>query len=107
MTMPAKNKAVTSFNEDPEYRIFLTKLQAGSVALNLTVASHVFLMEPAWNAAVEQQAINWIHRIGQHKPIKYFDREIYYREHCGGKAPHAVGEGPNAATCIVIKEIPR
>ncbi|KAL9271274.1 ATP-dependent helicase rhp16-like protein [Drosera capensis] len=70
MTMPAKNKAVTRFNEDPECRIFLTKLQAGSVSLDLTVASYVFLMEPAWNAAVERQAINWIHRIGQHKPIR-------------------------------------
>lgn len=45
-------------------------LKAGGVALNLTVASHVFLMDPWWNPAVENQAQDRIHRIGQFKPIK-------------------------------------
>lgn len=46
-------------------------LRAGGVALNLTAASHVFLMEPWWNPAMEQQAQARIHRLGQYKPIKY------------------------------------
>lgn len=45
-------------------------LKAGGVALNLTVASHVFLMDPWWNPAVERQAQDRIHRIGQYKPIR-------------------------------------
>ena len=44
-------------------------LKAGGVALNLTVASHIFLMDPWWNPAAEMQAIDRTHRIGQHKPI--------------------------------------
>jgi DNA repair protein RAD16 len=52
------------------FQVFLMSLKAGGVALNLTVASHVFLMDPWWNPAVEQQAQDRIHRLGQYKPIK-------------------------------------
>lgn len=52
-------------------QVFLMSLKAGGVALNLTVASHVYLMDPWWNPAVEQQAQDRIHRLGQYKPIKY------------------------------------
>ena len=45
--------------------IFLISLKAGGVGLNLTAASYVFLMDPWWNPAVEQQAIDRAHRIGQ------------------------------------------
>lgn len=51
-------------------QVFLMSLKAGGVALNLTVASHVFLMDPWWNPAVEQQAQDRIHRLGQYKPIR-------------------------------------
>nr|GMC88267.1 DNA repair protein RAD16-like [Ipomoea batatas] len=70
MTMAARESAITKFTEDPECRIFLMSLKAGGVALNLTVASHVFLMDPWWNPAVERQAQDRIHRIGQYKPIR-------------------------------------
>ncbi|XP_070007760.1 DNA repair protein RAD16-like [Nicotiana sylvestris] len=76
--MAERDAAVTTFTEDPECRILLMSLKAGGVALNLTVASHVralfsfsvFLMDPWWNPAVELQAQDRIHRIGQHKPVK-------------------------------------
>ncbi|KAJ8539997.1 hypothetical protein K7X08_026386 [Anisodus acutangulus] len=55
MTMAARDSAITRFTEDPDCRIFLMSLKAGGVALNLTVASHVFLMNPWWNPAVERQ----------------------------------------------------
>lgn len=42
----------------------------GGVALNLTVATHIFLMDPWWNPAAEMQAIDRAHRIGQHKPVR-------------------------------------
>jgi SNF2 family DNA or RNA helicase len=48
-----------------ENRIFLISLKAGGVGLNLTAASYVFLMDPWWNPAVEDQAIGRAHRIGQ------------------------------------------
>ncbi|KAJ8557250.1 hypothetical protein K7X08_002875 [Anisodus acutangulus] len=70
MSIAARDAAVTRFTEDPDCRIFLMSLKAGAVALNLTVASHVFLMDPWWNPAVEQQAQDRIHRIGQHKPVR-------------------------------------
>ncbi|CAM6005101.1 unnamed protein product [Sphagnum balticum] len=50
--------------------VFLMSLKAGGVALNLTVASHVFLMDPWWNPALEQQAQDRIHFLGQYKPMK-------------------------------------
>jgi DNA repair protein RAD16 len=70
MTMGARDVAIKKFTDDPECKIFLISLKAGGVALNLTVASHVFLMDPWWNPAVERQAQDRIHRIGQYKPIR-------------------------------------
>ncbi|KAF7000764.1 hypothetical protein CFC21_016585 [Triticum aestivum] len=70
MNMVEKGRAIDAFINDPDCRIFLMSLKAGGVALNLTVASHVFLMDPWWNPAVESQAQDRIHRIGQFKPIR-------------------------------------
>ncbi|XP_057792639.1 LOW QUALITY PROTEIN: DNA repair protein RAD16-like [Salvia miltiorrhiza] len=70
MSMGARDAAIKKFTEDPSCRIFLMSLKAGGVALNLTAASHVFLMDPWWNPAVERQAQDRIHRIGQYKPIR-------------------------------------
>ncbi|PIA28802.1 hypothetical protein AQUCO_06600014v1 [Aquilegia coerulea] len=70
MTMAARDVAIKRFTDDPDCRIFLMGLKAGGVALNLTVASNVFLMDPWWNPAVERQAQDRIHRIGQYKPIR-------------------------------------
>ncbi|KAL6656595.1 hypothetical protein ACP70R_004375 [Stipagrostis hirtigluma subsp. patula] len=70
MNIAEKGRAIDTFTNDPDCRIFLMSLKAGGVALNLTVASHVFLMDPWWNPAVESQAQDRIHRIGQFKPIR-------------------------------------
>lgn len=70
MSLAARDAAIKRFAEDPDCKIFLMSLKAGGVALNLTVASHVFLMDPWWNPAVERQAQDRIHRIGQYKPIR-------------------------------------
>ncbi|KAG5568019.1 hypothetical protein H5410_064968 [Solanum commersonii] len=69
MSIAATDAAVNKFTEDSDCRILLMSLKAGAVALNLTVASNVFLMDPWWNPAVEQQAQDRIHRIGQYKPV--------------------------------------
>ncbi|XP_057985212.1 DNA repair protein RAD16 isoform X2 [Hevea brasiliensis] len=70
MSLPARDAAIKKFTEDPDCKILLMSLKAGGVALNLTVASHVFLMDPWWNPAVERQAQDRVHRIGQNKPIR-------------------------------------
>lgn len=70
MSMAARDAAISRFTNEPDCKIFLMSLKAGGVALNLTVASHVFLMDPWWNPAVERQAQDRIHRIGQYKPIR-------------------------------------
>ncbi|XP_049377528.1 ATP-dependent helicase rhp16-like [Solanum stenotomum] len=70
MTITARDSAIAKFTNDPDCIIFLMSLKAGGLALNLTVASQVFLMDPWWNAAVERQAQDRIHRIGQYKPIR-------------------------------------
>ncbi|XP_075093829.1 ATP-dependent helicase rhp16-like isoform X1 [Nicotiana tabacum] len=70
MSIAARDAAITRFIEDPDCRIFLMSFKAGGVALNLTVASHVFLMDSCLNPAIEQQAQDRAHRIGQHKPVR-------------------------------------
>lgn len=56
---------VERFQTDPECKLFLISLKAGGVGLNLTAAGYVFLLDPWWNPAVEAQAIDRTHRIGQ------------------------------------------
>jgi DNA repair protein RAD16 len=69
MTVEQRDKTITAFKEDSTIRVLLISLKAGGVALNLTVASRIFLMDPWWNPAAEMQAIDRTHRIGQYKPI--------------------------------------
>ncbi len=59
----------TRFQTDPDLRLFLVSLKAGGLGLNLTAASYVFLLDPWWNPAVEAQAIDRAHRIGQEQPV--------------------------------------
>ncbi|WVR07134.1 hypothetical protein IAU60_004175 [Kwoniella sp. DSM 27419] len=49
--------------------VLLISLKAGGVGLNLTMANHVFMMDTWWNEAIEQQAIDRVHRLGQNKPV--------------------------------------
>ncbi len=64
-----REKAVYNFQNDKERRVFLISLKAGGVGLNLTAADYVYIVDPWWNPAVEQQAIDRTHRIGQTKNI--------------------------------------
>jgi len=57
------------FQNDPGCPVFLISLKAGGVGLNLTAAEYVFLLDPWWNPAVEAQAIDRTHRIGQTRPV--------------------------------------
>ena len=60
---------VERFQNDPDCRLFLISLKAGGVGLNLTAAEYVFLLDPWWNPAVEAQAIDRAHRIGQTRQV--------------------------------------
>ncbi len=66
----ARGQMVDDFNAvDSKYKVFLLSLKAGNAGLNLTSADYVFLFDPWWNTAVEQQAIDRTHRIGQTKNV--------------------------------------
>lgn len=64
-----RENAINTFQNSDDCRVFLISLKAGGVGLNLTAADYVYLVDPWWNPAVEQQAIDRTHRIGQTKNI--------------------------------------
>ena len=64
-----RKRAVAQFQEEEDTRIFLISLKAGGVGLTLTAADYVYLVDPWWNPAAEQQAIDRSHRIGQEKKV--------------------------------------
>ena len=66
---PEREKAIQNFQNNEDCRVFLISLKAGGVGLNLTAADYVYIVDPWWNPAVEQQAIDRTHRIGQTKNI--------------------------------------
>lgn len=64
-----RRQSVQQFQEEDASRVFLISLKAGGVGLTLTAADYVYLVDPWWNPAVEQQAIDRSHRIGQMKKV--------------------------------------
>lgn len=62
-------ECVKRFQEDEECQLFLISLKAGGHGLNLTAADYVFILDPWWNPAVEAQAIDRAHRIGQTRSV--------------------------------------
>ena len=60
---------VEHFQEDKDCQVFLISLKAGGLGLNLTSADYVFLLDPWWNPAVEAQAIDRAHRVGQTRTV--------------------------------------
>jgi SNF2 family DNA or RNA helicase len=64
-----RQERVERFQNDESCKLFLISLKAGGLGLNLTAAEYVFLLDPWWNPAVEAQAIDRAHRIGQTKNV--------------------------------------
>lgn len=60
---------VESFQNEPGSALFLLSLKAGGTGLTLHAADYAFLLDPWWNPAVEEQAVNRLHRLGQRKPV--------------------------------------
>ncbi|KAF9045511.1 SNF2 family N-terminal domain-containing protein [Panaeolus papilionaceus] len=70
MSPQARDATIKHFMNSVDVTVFLVSLKAGGVALNLTEASRVYLMDSWWNPAVEYQAMDRIHRLGQKRPVE-------------------------------------
>ena len=83
-----RNRAakVERFQTDPACPVFLISLKAGGLGLNLTAAEYVYLLDPWWNPAVEAQAIDRSHRIGQTQHV------FAYRLICRGTVEEKILE---------------
>ncbi len=64
-----RQEQVETFQHDDNIKIFLISLKAGGLGLNLTAADYVFILDPWWNPAIEAQAIDRAHRIGQDRTV--------------------------------------
>lgn len=64
-----RKEQVDRFNRDTTLKVFLISIKAGGLGLNLTEADYVFILDPWWNPAVEAQAVDRAHRIGQKKKV--------------------------------------
>jgi SNF2 family DNA or RNA helicase len=64
-----REEIVNNFQSNEDCKVFLISLKAGGVGLNLTAADYVFIIDPWWNPASEDQALNRAHRIGQNKNV--------------------------------------
>ncbi|MGV3639157.1 MAG: DEAD/DEAH box helicase [Adhaeribacter sp.] len=64
-----RHREVERFQQDEQIRVFLISLKAGGVGLNLTAADYVFVLDPWWNPAIEAQAVDRAHRIGQKNTV--------------------------------------
>jgi hypothetical protein len=68
-TKKQRQESVSNFQNNKDVRVFLISLKAGGLGLNLTEADYVFIVDPWWNPAVENQAIDRCYRIGQDKKV--------------------------------------
>jgi superfamily II DNA or RNA helicase len=81
-----RRERVNRFQTDPACCVFLISLKAGGLGLNLTAADYVFLLDPWWNPAVEAQAIDRAHRVGQTRKV------FAYRLICRGTVEEKIAE---------------
>ena len=103
-----RGKVVRTFQDDNGPPVLLASLKAGGTGLNLTAADHVFLCDPWWNPAAEDQAADRAHRIGQDRPVIVYrlvskdtveERIITLQEHKRSLADAALG---NAAAATAL-----
>jgi len=97
---------VEAFQAEAGPPVMLVSLKAGGTGLNLTAADHVFLLDPWWNPAVEDQAADRAHRIGQERPVMVYrlvakdtveERILALQEKKRAIADVALGEASQAA----------
>jgi SNF2 family DNA or RNA helicase len=104
---------ITRFQDQDGPPVLLISLRAGGVGLNLTAADHVFLLDPWWNPAVEDQAADRAHRIGQDRPVMIYrlvsretvEERILALQARKRAVAEAVLEGTDHATSITREEL--
>jgi SNF2 family DNA or RNA helicase len=69
MAMTNRTKAIEAFQQDPPTTVFILTLRSAACGINLTAASHIFMLEPCMNPAVEAQAIGRAWRMGQTRNV--------------------------------------
>ncbi|MBL8827152.1 MAG: SNF2 helicase associated domain-containing protein [Planctomycetaceae bacterium] len=94
-----RQEVVDQFQNDPAISAFLISLKAGGVGLNLTAADYVFILDPWWNPAVEAQAVDRAHRIGQAKRV--FAYRLIARDTVEEKILQLQGDKRRLADAIV------
>ena len=94
--------------------VFLISLKAGGFGLNLTEADHVFIMDPWWNPAAEQQAVDRIHRIGQEREVHVYrlvaegtieEKVMQLKESKAALFDAVVGEGEFASAAVTAEDV--
>ncbi len=90
---------VERFQQDAGCSLFLISLKAGGVGLNLTAADYVFILDPWWNPAVEAQAVDRTHRIGQKRQV--FAYRLIARDTVEEKVLQLQGSKRNLADAII------
>ncbi|KAI9498457.1 SNF2 family N-terminal domain-containing protein [Zychaea mexicana] len=102
MTVAKRDEVLQTFFNDPRYTVLLVSTKCGSLGLNLTCANRVILMDVWWNPALENQAIDRVHRIGQRKNVEVHrifindtveDRILELQKKKQALADGALGEG--------------
>ena len=75
-------QAIEAFQRDPPTTVFLLSMRSGSVGINLTSANYVFILEPALNPALEEQAIGRAWRMGQQREVTVKKFYVKVRTDC-------------------------
>lgn len=115
-SMPNKirESSLQSLRSDPHCTVLLCSLKAGALGLNLTAASVVIMMDVWWNPAIEDQAIDRVHRIGQTREVLVYkitvadtveDRIVKMQEQKREIAKSALGEGGAMGQKLGLKEL--
>jgi superfamily II DNA or RNA helicase len=94
-----RKEKVERFQNDANCRLFLISIKAGGQGLNLTAADYVFILDPWWNPAVEAQAVDRAHRIGQTNPV--FAYRLIAKDTVEEKILQLQGEKRQLAEAIV------
>lgn len=95
-------EVVREFKEDDGVKIFLISIKAGGVGLNLTEADYVFILDPWWNPAIEQQAIDRTHRIGQQRNV--FIYRFITKDSVEEKIVHLQNRKKSLASSLITTE---
>jgi SNF2 family DNA or RNA helicase len=98
-----RKERVTRFQTDPQCGVFLISLKAGGLGLNLTAADYVFLLDPWWNPAVEAQAIDRAHRVGQTRNV--FAYRLICRNSVEEKIAELQGQKRSLADAILQSDV--